>query len=158
MSHWPHRVLSRRPAGRRSAGRAGRGTDAKGDRGSVTVEVAILFPVLMLVTLGGIQVAMWYHARDVCQASAQAGVRAARSEGTAAGAGSRAAADYLKRTGAGSVDSPSVDENGSTATVVRVHVRAMVPSLVPLPGVSFTIDQSATASRERFTTPERKSP
>jgi len=118
----------------------------------VTVEVAILFPMLIVITLGGVQMAMWFHARDLCQASAQAGVRAARADGAPVGVGTRAAVDYMKRTGAGSVDNPSADESGSTATTVRVHVRGNVPSLVPLPGISFTIDQSASAARERFTT------
>lgn len=117
----------------------------------MTVEVAILFPMLIVITLGGVQMAMWFHARELCQASAQAGVRAARADGAPAGSGTLAAIDYMKRTGAGSVDGPSADESG-TATTVRVHVRGNVPSLVPLPGISFTIDQSASAARERFTT------
>ena len=147
MIRWPHRECSRRPSGPRQSRRADR------DRGSVTVEVAILFPMVIVVTLAGIQMAMWFHARDLCQASAQAGVRAARAEGAPVGSGTQAADAYLKQTGGDSVLDPSVDENGSTATAVRVHVRARVPSLVPLPGFSFTIDQSATAGRERFTTP-----
>lgn len=153
MIRWPHRERSRRPTGQRLSRRAVRRGRAGRDRGSVTVEVAILFPLLIVITLGGIQMAMWFHARELCQASAQAGIRAARAEGAPAGSGSRAAADYMKRTGAGSVDNPSADEEGSTATTVRVHVRGTVPSLVPLPGISFTIDQSASAGRERFTAP-----
>lgn len=163
MIRRPHRERCRRPSGLRPTRRArrplfGRQRGARRDLGSVTVEVAILFPLLIVITLGGIQMAMWFHARDLCQAAAQAGVRAARAEGAPPGSGSRAATDYMTRTGAGSVDSPSVDENGSTATAVRVHVRGTVPSLVPLPGISFTIDQSASAGRERFTTPAGGAP
>ncbi|MDR0417019.1 MAG: pilus assembly protein, partial [Propionibacteriaceae bacterium] len=36
------------------------------ERGSVTLETVILFPLVMLVTVGAIQLGLWFYARSVC--------------------------------------------------------------------------------------------
>jgi Flp pilus assembly pilin Flp len=45
------------------------------DRGSSAVEFAILFPIIVVLLLGGTQTAMWYFGREVAQAAAEAGAR-----------------------------------------------------------------------------------
>ena len=53
------------------------------------MEFAVVFPLVLVLTFGGVQVAFWFQARAMCQAAAQAGVRAGRVLGAPAGAGRR---------------------------------------------------------------------
>ena len=122
-----------------------------GERGSLTVETAILFPALLLLILAGVQAAYWYHARQLCLAAAQAGVRAQRPLNAPAGAGSIAARDYLARTDPHSIGVQRIDD-ATTASSVTVQVHAAVTRVLPLPGFHLAITQSATAARERFST------
>ncbi|MEN0072371.1 MAG: TadE family protein, partial [Propionicimonas sp.] len=48
-----------------------------GERGSVTVEMVVLMPVLLATLFGGIQVGMVFHARHIAIAAAQEGARTA---------------------------------------------------------------------------------
>ena len=48
-----------------------RGGLPSGERGSVALEFAILFPLVLVLTFGGVQVAFWFQARAMCQAAAQ---------------------------------------------------------------------------------------
>src|SRR5674476_213715 len=61
------------------------------ERGAVALEFAIVFPLVLVLTFGGVQVAFWFQARSMCQAAAQAGVRAGRVLGAPAGAGAAGA-------------------------------------------------------------------
>lgn len=119
-------------------------------RGSATVEIAMLFAVFLLLVFSGVQAAEWYHVRSVCLAAANAGVRAGRVAGATPAAGLTAAEDFLTRVGGGAAD-PAVSTVGSTATVVSVHVTATAPRVLPIPGLSFRVAQSAQAPREAFT-------
>lgn len=122
------------------------------DAGSATVELAILVPVIMLLIFAGPQLALWYYAREAAQAAAQAGTRAASAENAPAGSGQRAADGYLATTGKGTISSSTATEH-NTATTVSVQVHATVPRVIPLPGLKFSVDVSASRARERFTTP-----
>ena len=123
---------------------------AEGDRGDV-VGWAIMIPLSIVLFLSAVQVAMWYQARNMCQAAAQAGVSAGRTLNAGADAGSTAANDYITATAGTSVTSAHASEQ-QTATTVTVSCHAVAFTLLPLPGLT-TADQSATATRERFTTP-----
>lgn len=127
-------------------------TDAV-DRGSSSVEFAILFPVIVALLLAGPQLGMWYFARQAAEAAATAGARAASASGAPRGAGQQAADTYLARLGSGTITSYSVSED-ETATTVSVHVIAEVPNVIPLPGFSPTVDVTVERGRERFTTPD----
>ena len=50
----------------------------RADRGSLSLELAILFPVVLMLTLGAVQTGLWFSARNMCQAAAEAGVRAGK--------------------------------------------------------------------------------
>ncbi|WP_233488941.1 TadE/TadG family type IV pilus assembly protein [Blastococcus sp. TF02-9] len=123
------------------------------DRGSSSVEFAILFPIIVTLLLAGPQLAMWYFAREAADAAAHAGARAASVSGAAGGAGQEAADQYLARLGSGTITRYSVEEQ-DTATTVTVHVTAEVPNVIPLPGFAPTVDVTVTRGRERFTTPD----
>ena len=86
----------------------------------MTLELAILFPVLLSLTFGAIQVGLWYSARTMCQAAAEAGTRAAKVHNAPAGSGAAAANGYLAAVAGGLVVGPAVTE-GRTATTVNVR-------------------------------------
>ena len=121
------------------------------DRGSSSVEFAILFPIIVILLFAGPQLALWYFAREAADAAAHAGARAASVSGAAGGAGQEAADQYLARLGTGAITRYSVAEQ-DTATTVTVHVTAEVPNVIPLPGFAPTVDVTVTRGKERFTT------
>jgi Flp pilus assembly protein TadG len=123
------------------------------DRGSSSVEFAILFPIIVALLFAGPQLALWYLAREAADAAAHAGARAAGVAGAAGGAGQKAAEEYLARLGTGTITRYSVVEQ-DTATTVSVHVTAEVPNVIPLPGFSPTVDVTVVRGTERFTTPD----
>jgi len=119
------------------------------DRGAVALELAIVFPLVLVLTFGGVQVAFWFQARAMCQAAAQAGVRAGRVLGARAGAGPAAATAYLAATAGDTVGGALVSES-HTATTVRVGCSGTALRVMPLPGLPLDVAQSAAAARERF--------
>lgn len=123
-----------------------------GDSGAVALEIAIVFPLVLVLTFGGVQVAFWFQARAMCQAAAQAGVRASRVLGAPAGAGSAAATAYLAATAGDTVGAPRVSESRS-ATAVTVGCSGTALRVMPLPGLPLDVAQSAAAARERFSHP-----
>jgi Flp pilus assembly protein TadG len=56
----------------------------RSDRGASAVELAVLAPAFLMVIMLIIQFALWFNAREVALASAQAGARVAREEFTVA--------------------------------------------------------------------------
>ena len=123
---------------------------AAADRGDI-VGWAIMIPLSIALFLTAVQAAMWYQARNLCQAAAHAGTRAGAAYNADDGAGSQAAADYLAATADNSVHATHVGEHRTTQTIT-VTCSANPLTLLPLPGLT-TARQSATAARERFTTP-----
>lgn len=123
------------------------------ERGSSSVEFAILFPIIVALLFAGPQLALWYFAREAADAAAHAGARAASVSGAAGGAGQAAADQYLARLGTGAITRYSVAEQ-DTPTTVTVHVSAEVPNVIPLPGFSPTVDVTVSRGKERFTTPD----
>ena len=133
------------------AGGAKRRTCA--DRGAATLELVVLFPVLMLLIFGVVQGALYFHGRNVALAAAEQGVRAGRADGSSdpAAIAAAQARQFLLDTGeldnlTELVISPAVD-----GEQVRVTVTARTLSLLPgVPGPQ--VSQSAAGSLERFTT------
>lgn len=121
------------------------------DRGSSTVEFAVLVPMIMMLILAGPQFGMWYVGRQVAQEAAHVGVR----EGSIEGAGSREAHDaafaYAQDAGGNTLRNLVVDTSKSDATEVTVVVSATVPLVMPMLGQKLTIHAEATRPRERFT-------
>jgi Flp pilus assembly protein TadG len=120
------------------------------ERGSVALELAVVAPVLMLLVLGLLQFALWYHAQNVMQTAAQEGARvAAAEEGSAETGRSRALEvlqDGLGRAAENEHAVASLDPDAA-----HVLVTAEMPGLLPIPGLrSFTLSSESTAFRERF--------
>jgi Flp pilus assembly protein TadG len=129
--------------------RGGRSALPPGERGAVALELAIVFPLVLVLTFGGVQVAFWFQARAMCQAAAQAGVRAGRVLGAPAGAGRSAGYAYLSATAGDTVGAARLTEQqGPTAVSVRCSGTAL--QVMPLPGLPLGVAQSAAGPRERF--------
>lgn len=125
--------------------------DRWSDRGSAAVELAILFPLVVILLFAGVQGGMWYFAREAAQAAANAGARAAAVSDAPGGAGQQAAQSYLDQT-AGQVGTATATETRN-ARQVTVTVTITVTQVIPLPGAEFTATVTVTRDRERFTTP-----
>ena len=124
---------------------------ARRDAGSVSVEIAILFPVLLALIVGIVQYGLWFHARSLALTAAQEGVTAARTYGAERAAGPARAREFLAAHGAGTLTDVTVA--ASTPGAGQVGVQVTGRSLSILPGVpGLVVAQSAAGPRERFTT------
>jgi Flp pilus assembly protein TadG len=121
---------------------------ARTQRGvSESVQWAVLWPVLLLVTLGIIQAGIYLHSRNVAQRAATVAVDSARgSFGTSDDA--RELAQDIARVGGLRQISVRVQRG---ATSVRVDVSGQAPTLVDI-GVS-RVHEVAAAPLERVTQP-----
>ena len=116
------------------------------------MEVAILFPAALLLVFAAVQAGLWFQARNLCQGAAQAGVRAGTVQHARPGAGSAAAAGYLRVVAGTLVVAPAVSESRAAATLT-VTCSGQALMVIPAPGFSIELGQSATGGIERFTTP-----
>jgi Flp pilus assembly protein TadG len=132
--------------------RSGRGPGpARPDRGSATLELVIIFPVLLLIIFTLVQASLYFYARSLALAAAQEGVRAARAENAHLPDGVTRARAFLTSTAGDSLLTPAVSSTGSSATRVRIRVTGRSLSVLPgVPGLS--VSQEATGPKERFTT------
>ena len=120
------------------------------EQGSATLEIAVLFPAVLLATFGLIQGALYFHARDVALAAATDGLTAARARTGSGEEGRQAASAFVQRAGADDVLLGSSVSSFRTATTATVTVTGRTLSLVPgLPG--WSVSQTASGPVERFT-------
>lgn len=121
----------------------------QGERGSASLQLAVLLPVLFGVMFLGLQAALIYHARTVAVAAAQEGARAAAVEGGTAGDGAQAASGFVADAGGADVLETAVTARRSAGTAT---VTVSGTALTVLPGWHPRIRQSATLPVERITT------
>ena len=96
-----HKHSKRSPATRAGWRRVRRAL--RGDRGSVSAELVIATPLLLLMLLAIVQFALWSHATHIAQAAASQGLAVARSQNGTAAAGTSILLDCAQaRTAAGS--------------------------------------------------------
>jgi len=115
--------------------------------------MAIIFPIFILSVISVVQVIMWGNARAVAQVAAREGVAAARLYKASTTQGSARAEDALTRLSGGSLSSWQVSSGQSTAQ--RVHIRVTGRAMSLLPGINFPVDEAASGTVERWTTPGR---
>ena len=120
------------------------------ERGSATLQLVVLLPLLFAALFVGVQAAVWYHARTIAYAAAQVGATAAAAENASAGDGIAAATRFAQTKG-GDVLTGTTVNGRRTATTVTVSVRGTALSVIP--GTKFRVDQSASAPVERITGP-----
>jgi Flp pilus assembly protein TadG len=121
---------------------------ARDERGlSESVQWAVLWPALMLLTLGIIQAGIFLHGRNVAQRAATAAVDAARGS-----YGSAAEAEHLAANIASSGGLKNISVHVQrTGTTVSADVSASSPMIFDLRLGRIT--ETATAPMERVTVP-----
>jgi hypothetical protein len=110
-----------------------------------TIEVAILFPAVLLWLMLIVQYGLWWHAKQIANAAAAEAVERAQQATGSASEGERAAANYLHEAGNLAHTRITVDRS---PTVVTAEVRGDAPQLVP--GFAWTVTARGTAPVERF--------
>ena len=123
-------------------------TRARDERGlSESVQYALIWPMLMLVTLGIIQAGIWIHGHNVAVRAANAAADAARGSRGSAGEAEQIAAGIARSGGLKAV-SVGVHRGASS---VAVQVSGTVPMIFDL-GLG-RITETASAPVERATNP-----
>jgi hypothetical protein len=118
-----------------------------GEAGLATLEVALITPVLLLVILGLVQFALWYHAEQVVTAAAQeAAAQASLLTGSPAAAQRRAQVllDGLSSIAQGERVSVGPPDTGSISVSVTARLNGILPGVVSLP-----LHATATAHLEK---------
>lgn len=110
-----------------------------------TIQVAILFPAVLLWVMLIVQYGLWWHAKQVANAAASEAVDAAQVSGGTARDGEDAAAAYLAQ--AGNLDNVTIRVDRQPTTVT-VEVHGDAPRLVP--GFAWSVTARSTAPVERF--------
>ncbi len=122
-----------------------------GASGSVTIEVAVLGPVLLLVVFAIVQAGLWSYARSLALGAAQTGVAAGRAYGAPPQAGRQAAEDFLAHHARDSLTAPQAVAT-TRGDEVQVVVRGRSLSVLPgLPGIPVT--QHAVGPVEQIVAP-----
>lgn len=124
---------------------------SRSERGSVSIELVILLPVLFAVMFLGMQAALYYHARTVAIVAAQEGARAAGGQHGTPTDGVAAASSFVADAGGADVLVGASATAKRSATTATVTVQGF--SLSVIPGWKPVIRQSASVPVERLTAP-----
>ncbi|MGC4947969.1 TadE family protein [Streptomyces sp. DT224] len=120
------------------------------DRGDASIEMSIILPVVILLTMMIVQACVAYYAKQIALTAAREGVQAATAYESTDAAGAGRARDVLTRVAGDSLLGPRVSTAGSTRERATVTVTGRAPSVLPgFDGIRIT--QSASAPRERWT-------
>jgi len=126
-------------------------TRFRDERGMTTIQVAILFPAVLIWLMLIVQYGLWWHAKQVANAAAAEAVDAAQVQDGTAADGEAAAASYLAQSGNLNAITITVERQ---PTVVIAEVHGDAPQLVP--GISWSVTARSEAPVERFVPePER---
>jgi hypothetical protein len=125
------------------------------DGGASSIEFVLLTPVLFTLIFGAVQFALYFHARHVAIAAAQAGARVARASADKHPDAWKTAAihkssEYVTHLGGDLLrlqdgTPEAVSPNGD---VVGVRIRALAPSVIPM--VDIPINVESVGPIERF--------
>ena len=134
-------------SGRRTSGVVRR--RMSGERGAASVELAVTFPVVLLLVMTLIQAALWFHARSIALGAAQEGAREGRVQPASTARAGTAAEDFLEQTASDLLTGRTVTVAGSPTSI---EVTVTGTSLSLFPGLSgWSITQSAIGPVERPT-------
>ncbi|WP_413788269.1 TadE/TadG family type IV pilus assembly protein [Streptomyces chartreusis] len=125
-----------------------RGRRGSDDRGDTSIQMAIIFPFVLLATVAVVQASMWFYARQIALTAAREGVTAARAYEASPADGATQARNVLDRIAGDSLIGYSVSAD-SDGQRVQVEVAGAAVSIIPgLPGLHVT--QSASGTVERW--------
>lgn len=145
----------RRPGGRRGAGGAPARQRRRGafrDRGGSPIELAIVWPAILLLVFGAVQVATYFTARTIALSAAQVAVSTARQYDATEQEGRDRAEEFLLEGGDWLLNwqVAGPDRNDATGEVTATVTG---DALTLVPGFSWEVQQTAHGTVERFTTP-----
>ncbi len=113
------------------------------------MELAVTFPVVLLLVVTLIQTALWFYARSIALGAAQEGAREGRVQPVSTARAESAAASFLDQTAQDLLTDRTVTVAGSP-TSIEVTVTGTSISLVP--GLSgWSVTQTAVGPVERPT-------
>lgn len=121
---------------------------ARDDSGMTTLEVAVLFPITLILIFGIAQTALWYMARSAALAAAQEGVTAGRAYNAQPGAGPAAANAFLDAQVGDILNGSQIGIPNSPAGTLRITVSGTSLSLIP--GWKINVSQSAQGPLEKW--------
>ncbi len=104
-------------------------TVAFGERGSMSVQMVVLMPLLFGIAFTGLQAGLYFYGRSAALSAATTGARAAAAEHGTTTACQQAAAEFLTSLGDVLTD-PGID-CARTATTVTVRVTGTTLSVIP---------------------------
>ena len=120
-----------------------------GERGAASVELAVTFPVVLLLVMTLIQAALWFYARSVALGAAQEGAREGRVQPASTARAQSAAEGFLDQTAQDLLTGRDVTVAGSPSSI---EVTVTGTSISLFPGLSgWAVTQSAVGPVERPT-------
>jgi Flp pilus assembly protein TadG len=129
-------------------GRTVPGDRSASDRGASPVELAIVAPLIILLLFLAIQISSVFLARSAALSAAQEAVSAQRAYQAQPGAGIAKGNEFLTHTGELLTDA-AVVAAPAEANEVAFTVTGQAMSVIP--GMDFTVSQTAHGEIERFT-------
>ncbi|AXK35850.1 pilus assembly protein [Streptomyces armeniacus] len=125
------------------------------DRGAVSVQLVLVVPALLILSLLAVQFALVWHAQHLAQFAAQDALAATRVKDAGTADGHAAARSRLKTLGGRVFTSPEVTVHRSkTHAGVRIEGRV----LHVVPGLNLHASGAASGPVERLTTPTGEQP
>ena len=118
-----------------------------GERGTLTLEALLIYPLVLLIAWIGMQLALVHLANRVALASAEEAASAARARTGTVSAAQQRAHRYLDLLGSGLLVDPTIRIARTPDTVV-VEVDGNAERIVP--GFPVRITQTLHSPRERF--------
>jgi Flp pilus assembly protein TadG len=120
-----------------------------GERGATTLEMVVVFPVVLLLVWIGFQLAFVFLANRVALAAAEEGARVARSHTGTAGAGDARAHRFLAQLDSGVLIDPQIRAY-RTVDRAGVVVEGRTQQLVPGLGLLLHVRREVQGPVERF--------
>jgi hypothetical protein len=118
--------------------------------GQALVETALVMPLLIVLSLGLLQVALYAHARDVLLGAAQEGARLAAEDGRALEDGLTRVND-VARAGLGTTVEPLRTQVRREPETVEIVIDTSLSPILPLPlAGGLPLHVRASMSREHF--------
>lgn len=119
----------------------------QGERGSITLQIAILFPVMLLIIMAAFQAGLYWYTQSAALAAAQEGVRVTAAQDGTVTAGIDRANAFLQRTSGSLVERPQIS-GSRTSTTSTITVRGPVLTLIP--NLPLTVVATATLPSEEY--------
>jgi hypothetical protein len=114
----------------------------------MTLELVVIFPIVLLLFITVIQAAVFLHARNLAMGAAQEGLRAATVRSGSAGEGQAQASAFIAASGPDILQNPNAAVNRGAE---RATITVTGESLAVLPGLNFSVTATASGPVERFT-------